>query len=403
MHVLEQIWCRVFQFGFKLATPILPYRNPEILNSISEIPYVLAKHGIKRVLLVTDKSIRSLGLTAGLEKLMEDNGVELAVYDQVQANPTVAQVEEARRLYLEKDAQALIGFGGGSSMDCAKAVGVLIARPEKNLEQLGGMLKVWKKTPLTIAVPTTAGTGSETTVAAVVVDPETKHKYAIMDFPLIPEYAVLDPETTRTLPSGVTAGTGMDALTHAIEAYIGNSTTKQTRRESLRAVRLIFHNLEKACQNGNDLRARRNMLRASYLAGCAFTVSYVGYVHAVAHTLGGRYNVPHGQTCATILPYVLESYGAKIYPQLKALGIAAGICDMDTDEALAARAFITAVRDLNRKLGIPEKVAGIRKEEIPSLAKAAAKEANPTYPVPVLMDARELKRFFYDVYEDEEA
>ncbi len=397
MNIAEQIFCRTFQLGFKLAIPILPYRNPEILNAVDEIPKVLKQKGINSALLVTDKSIRSLGLTKHLEELMEEDGFTLAVYDQVEANPTVAQVEAARRLYLEHDCQALIGFGGGSSMDCAKAVGVLIARPDKNLEQLGGILKVWKKTPLMIAVPTTAGTGSETTVAAVIVDPASGHKYAIMDFPLIPEYAVLDPEITRSLPKSITAGTGMDALTHAIEAYIGNSTTKQTRRESLRAVRLIFANLEKAYENGNDTKARRNMLRASYLAGCAFTVSYVGYVHAVAHTLGGKYNVPHGQTCATVLPYVLEAYGASIYPQLKALSIAAGLCEMETDEALAARTFIRAVKDLNKRLGIPEKVSELKEEDIPALAKTAAKEGNPVYPVPVLMNAKELKRFFYDV------
>ncbi len=139
------------------------------------------------------------------------------------------------------------------------------------------------------------------------------------------------------------------------------------------------------------------MLRASYLAGCAFTVSYVGYAHAVAHTLGGRYNVPHGQTCATLLPYVLEGYGARIYPQLKALSIAAGLCYMETDEALAARCFIQAVKDLNKKIGIPDKVEALRQEDIPALARTAAKEGNPVYPVPVLMNAKELKRFFYDV------
>ena len=399
MNIAQQLFCRAFQFGFKVAIPVLPYRNPGILNAVDEIPELLHKKGITSVLLVTDQSIRSLGLTKHLEEILEQEDIDLTVYDKVEANPTVAQVEEARRLYIENDAQALIGFGGGSSMDCAKAVGVLIARPDKNLEQLGGILKVWKKTPLMIAVPTTAGTGSETTVAAVIVDPETKHKYAVMDFPLIPDYAVLDPEVTRSLPPSITAGTGMDALTHAVEAYIGNSTTKQTRRESLRAVRLIFHNLERAYRNGDDMKARRNMLRAAYLAGCAFTVSYVGYVHAVAHTLGGRYNVPHGQTCATVLPYVLEGYGAKIYPQLKALSIAAGLSEMEEDEALAARKFIQAVKELNAKLKIPDKVDGIKREEIPLLAKLAAKEANPVYPVPVLMDERELKRFFYDISE----
>lgn len=397
MNIAEQVFCRVFQFGFKVAIPILPYRNPEILNAVDEIPKILKEKQVNSVLLVTDESIRSLGITSHLEDILEDQGFDLTVYDKVQANPTVKQVEEARKMYLENDCKALIGFGGGSSMDCAKAVGALIARPDKNLEQLGGILKVWKKTPLTIAIPTTAGTGSETTVAAVIVDQDTRHKYAVMDFPLIPDYAVLDPETTRTLPPSVTAGTGMDALTHAVEAYIGNSTTKQTRRESLRAVRLIFRNLERAYRNGDDMKARRNMLRASYLAGCAFTVSYVGYAHAVAHTLGGKYNLAHGTTCATVLPYALEAYGAKIYPQLKALSIAAGLSDMETDEAYAARQFIAAVKELNEKLGIPNKIPEIKREDIGLLAKQAAKEGNPVYPVPVLMNARELKRLFYDV------
>ncbi|MBP5385610.1 MAG: iron-containing alcohol dehydrogenase [Lachnospiraceae bacterium] len=397
MNIAEQVFCRVFQFGFKVAIPILPYRNPEILNAVDEIPKILKEKQVNSVLLVTDESIRSLGITSHLEDILEDQGFDLTVYDKVQANPTVKQVEEARKMYLENDCKALIGFGGGSSMDCAKAVGALIARPDQNLEQLGGILKVWKKTPFTIAIPTTAGTGSETTVAAVIVDQDTRHKYAVMDFPLIPDYAVLDPETTRTLPPSVTAGTGMDALTHAVEAYIGNSTTKQTRRESLRAVRLIFRNLERAYRNGDDMKARRNMLRASYLAGCAFTVSYVGYAHAVAHTLGGKYNLAHGTTCATVLPYALEAYGAKIYPQLKALSIAAGLSDMETDEAYAARQFIAAVKELNEKLGIPDKIPEIKREDIGLLAKQAAKEGNPVYPVPVLMNARELKRLFYDV------
>ncbi|MBO4902715.1 MAG: iron-containing alcohol dehydrogenase [Lachnospiraceae bacterium] len=399
MNIINQIYCRAYQTGFRIAIPFLPYRNPEILHALDDIPDLLKERSVNRVLLVTDRSIRTIGLTKHLEEILTEEGFFLTVYDGVAANPTVQQVEEARGLYIEHDCQALIGFGGGSSMDLAKAVGVLIARPDKTLAQLKGVLKVHAKTPLTIAVPTTAGTGSETTVAAVIVDDETRHKYAIMDFPLIPEYAVLDPVVTRTLPAGITAGTGIDALTHAIEAYIGRSTTKQTRRESLRAVRLIFHNLEKVYQNGNDLKARRNMLRASYLAGSAFTVSYVGYVHAVAHALGGQYNLPHGQTCATVLPYVLEAYGAAIYPQLKALAVAAGLCDLETDEAQAAQLFLHALRDLNRKVGIPEKIPGIRREDIPMLAKTAAKEANPSYPVPVLMDARELKRFFYEVME----
>ncbi|MBR5421497.1 MAG: iron-containing alcohol dehydrogenase [Lachnospiraceae bacterium] len=400
MNIAEKAFCRVFQFGFKVAIPLLPYRNPQVLNSVDQIPKILKEKGLSRPLLVTDASIRGFGITKHLEELLEDGDFQLAVFDSVQSNPTVQIIEAARQLYLEKNCDCLIGFGGGSSMDTAKAVGALIARPDASLEQLGGILRIWKRTPFTIAIPTTAGTGSETTVAAVVVDEESGHKYALMDFPLIPDVAVLDPETTRSLPPRITAGTGMDTLAHAVEAYIGRSTTKLTRREALRCVRLVFANLEKAVKNGNNMRARRNMLRASYLGGAAFTVSYVGYAHAVSHSLSGRYNLPHGETTAILLPYVLEAYGSCIYPQLKALAVAAGVAKLDTEEAEAAQAFIRAVWKLNESIGIGTKIPQIKKKDIPGLAGMAAAEGNPVYPVPVLMDARALERFYYDISED---
>lgn len=187
-----------------------------------------------------------------------------------------------------------------------------------------------KKLPLLMAVPTTAGTGSETTLAAVITDAQTRHKYAINDFPLIPRYAVLDPKVTLSLPPFVTATTGMDALTHAVEAYIGNSSTRGTRKNAEMAVKLIFENLDTAYTNGSDIDARRNMLHASYYAGCAFTKSYVGYVHAVAHSLGGEYNVPHGLANAVLLPFVLQEYGETIHQKLYKLAVAAGICTKDT-------------------------------------------------------------------------
>ncbi|MBR3307197.1 MAG: iron-containing alcohol dehydrogenase [Lachnospiraceae bacterium] len=402
MNPLKAAFCRTFQFGFKAAIPFLPYRNPDILNSVDEIPSLLKKQGIGNVMLVTDKSIRGFGITSHLEEILVKENIKLTVYDKVQSNPTVHIVEEARGMYLADGCEALIGFGGGSSMDCAKAVGALIARPEATLKDLGGMLRIWKKTPYTIAIPTTAGTGSETTVAAVVVDEESGHKYALMDFPLIPDVAVLDPETTRTLPPSVTAGTGMDTLAHAVEAYIGGSTTRLTRQEALRCVRLVFKYLERACKNGNDMKARRGMLRASYLGGHAFTVSYVGYVHAVSHSLSGQYNLPHGETTAILLPYVLEAYGSKIYPQLKALAIAAGVASMDTDEGLAARKFIKAVKELNSIIGIGTKIPAIKLADIKKMASFADKEGNPVYPVPVLMDAKELERFYYETYEGED-
>ena len=286
-------------------------------------------------------------------------------------------------------------------MDVAKAVGVLAVYGGKITEYEGAHKVPGPIIPI-IAIPTTAGTGSETTLAAVITDAQTRHKYAINDFPLIPRYAVLDPKVTLSLPPFITATTGMDALTHAVEAYIGNSTTPGTRKNALDAVKLIFENLDKAYENGSDKEARKNMLRASYYAGCAFTKSYVGYVHAVAHSLGGEYNVPHGLANAILLPFVLEEYGSVINKKLARLAIAAGIADKSTPEEEAAAAFIQAIKDMKKQFGIGDTVPEIREEDIPKLAHYADKEANPLYPVPVLMNAKELEKFYYILMEKPE-
>ena len=400
MNRIKKIYCRVFQKAFHLVIPILPYRQPKRLESLADIPFVLKEKRIDRILIVTDQGIRSHGLLEPFEHALRENSIVYEIYDKTVANPTTDNVEEARELYISGECQALVGFGGGSSMDCAKGVGARIARPEKSLGQMAGILKVMKKLPLFIAVPTTAGTGSETTLAAVITDAQTRHKCAINDFPLIPDYAVLDPQITVSLPPFITATTGMDALTHAVEAYIGNSTTRKTRKYALKAVELIIKNLGRAYQNGEDLTARKNMLAASYYAGCAFTQSYVGYVHAVAHSLGGQYNVPHGLANAVLLPCVLEAYGESIDEKLHCLAMAAGIADRETPAKQAATDFIQAVKDMKKRFGIGDKIKEIRKEDIPKLARYADKEANPLYPVPVLMDARELELFYHMLLEE---
>lgn len=400
MNIIYKIYCRIFQKAFHIAIPFLSYRKPEIADSISEAVNVLKKHGINSVLIVTDAGIRGMKITEPLEKLLMHVNIETAVYDGTSANPTTKDVQDALELYRENKCSAIIGFGGGSSIDCAKAVGVCIARPGKTLAQMKGILKVRKKLPLLIAIPTTAGTGSETTLAAVITDYETRHKYAINDFPLIPHYAVLCPEVTMSLPPHLTATTGMDALTHAVEAYIGRSTTKSTRTDALRAVSLIFDNIFEACENGSNLNARRNMLEAAYYAGSAFTVSYVGYVHAVAHSLGGQYNVPHGLANAVLLPYVLEAYSESAYKKLHRLAIAAKVSDEGDSDKNGAEKFIAAVKDMKKRLGIGDTFSCIKKEDIPLLAGYAAKEANPLYPVPKLMDAKELEKFYYLLMED---
>lgn len=397
MNRLKKIYCRVFQTALKISIPFLPYRKPAIIGSVKEIPDVLDENNIETVLVVTDSSIMKLGLLDRLESALHEAGIDYHIYDKTVANPTTDNVAEALGMYRRNRCHAIIGFGGGSSMDCAKAVGARIARPKTKLSRMEGILKVRKKLPLLIAVPTTAGTGSETTIAAVITDSKTRHKYAINDFPLIPRYAVLDPKITMSLPPSVTATTGMDALTHAVEAYIGNSTTRETRKDALLAVKLIFRNLDKAYEDGGNLEARRKMLNAAYFAGCAFTKSYVGYVHAVAHSLGGEYNVAHGLANAVILPIVLEKYGSTINRKLHKLAIAAGIADRSTPSDEAADLFIEEIKNMQERFGIGTKIPELREKDIKKLSSYANKEANPLYPVPVLMNSKELSEIYYEL------
>ena len=260
-----------------------------------------------------------------------------------------------------------------------------------------GILRVRKKLPLLIAVPTTAGTGSETTLAAVITDSKTRHKYAINDFPLIPKYAMLNASLTVGLPPHITSTTGMDALTHAVEAYIGRSTTKQTRKCALYAVKTIYENLLECYNNPSNIGARENMLLASYNAGLAFTKSYVGYVHAVAHSLGGKYNVPHGLANAIILPYVLRKFGRKIYKKLWEMGAYAGMFDKSVSYEVGAKAFIEKIEEMNKLMNIGTQIEQIDEKDIPNLAQTAEHEANPLYPVPVLFTAEQLEKIYYEV------
>lgn len=397
MNIFKKLYCRTFQTIFRIAIPILPYHEPIILHNNDELVKILKDNNVKSVLLVTDKGLTNLGLYNSLVDTARENGIKVSIYDGTVANPTTKNVDEAVKIYKDNACSAIIAFGGGSPMDCAKATGARIARPKKSLGKMKGILKVNKKLPLLIAVPTTAGTGSETTLAAVITDSETRHKYAINDFPLIPRYAMLDANLTVGLPKFVTATTGMDALTHAIEAYIGRSTTKDTRKNSLEAVKLVFENLHVAYEDGANLTARENMLQAAFLAGLAFTKSYVGYVHAIAHSLGGKYNVAHGLANAIILPYVLKKYGRHIYKKLWQMGVYANLFDDKTSIEAGAKIFIEKIEAMNKSMSIGTNIPEIQEEDIPALAITAEKEGNPLYPVPVLYTAKQLEDIYYEV------
>lgn len=397
MNIFAKAYCRCYQGVFRMMIPLMPYREPEILNSVEKVKEVLESNNATRVLLVTDKGIKDLGLTTTLEKDLAKNKIEVTIFDDVVPNPTIENIEAGVNAYLKSECQAIIAFGGGSVMDCAKVIGARISNPKKSVRKMKGLLKIKKPLPLLIAIPTTAGTGSETTIAAVISDHQTNSKYAINDFHLIPRYAVLDPTLTIGLPPHLTATTGMDALTHAIEAYIGNSTNKHTRHCALEACRLIFDNLEKVYADGKNERARGHMLKGSYLAGVAFTISYVGYVHAIAHSLGGKYDTPHGLANAVILPYVLSEYGKTINAKLREIAVYCNIAKSYDSVQTASSKLINKILQMNENMQIPKRFDFIQESDIPALAKHASKEANPLYPVPKLMNARELEKIYYKI------
>lgn len=399
MNPIQRLYCRAFQLAFRAALPLLPYREPKLLSSLEQIVPVLKGKHIASVLLVLDGGVRDLGLCTPFKNALQHAGIDFAVYEQRTQNPTICDVEAARKAYLACGARAIIAVGGGSAMDCAKVTGARIARPDKPVQKMRGLLHVMRRTPLLICAPTTAGTGSETTLAAVITDSETHHKYPINDFSLIPDYAVLDARFTLGLPPTLTATTGMDALTHAVEAYIGRSTNAYTRRMAEEAVCLIAHALIPAYENGQNIQARRDMLHASYCAGCAFTRSYVGYVHGIAHSLGGQYGIAHGLANAVILPRVLRLYGGACEEKLAHLARIAGLCETDAGDAQAAEEFIRWIEHLVRLFNLPSGFAQIRKEDIPAMANHADKESNPLYPVPRLMDARELEAVYHTLME----
>lgn len=395
---LQTAYYRTYQKVYKYAEYAFDWSEPQLLKgagAVKELPALVKSKGISSVLIVTDKGLMSLNILDSLFEKLKEQNIKYVVYDGVQPNPSIENIEEARRLYLKNGCEGIIAFGGGSPMDCAKAAGARVMNPNMPVSKMRGQLKIKHKLPPFFAVPTTAGTGSETTLAAVVTNMQTHEKYAINDPKLRPKYAVLDPELTTGLPQKITSTTGMDALTHAVEAYIGLSGTKSTDDYAEKATKLIFENLETAYNDGKNIEARENMLVASFYAGMAFTRAYVGYVHAIAHNLGGMYGTPHGLANAVILPYVLEYFGETAYAKLAKLADIVGIDG--SSEAEKAQAFIEAIKTMNKNMNIPEHFDFIQEKDIPTIVERALKEGNPLYPVPKIMDEKDCEEVIRNI------
>jgi alcohol dehydrogenase len=370
-----------------VVTGMLPIPQPVLLvgpGSSRRLGEAIAGFGHRRVMLVTDKVVAGLGLHAGLVEALEAGGVEHVLYDGISPDAPIPEIERGIEFYRDNRCQALVAVGGGSPMDASKVIASAVAN-DKHPRKLVGYFKGLKTPEPIYAVPTTAGTGSEVTVAAVISDLEAGKKYVIADTRLVPQMAALDPSLMTGLPAHVTAATGMDALTHATEAYLGKWATDHTDRLALAAVRMIYTHLRTACRHGQNLDAREQMSLAATYAGLAFTRANVGYVHAIAHQLGGRYHVPHGLANAIILPEVLKFLYPAVTGRLADLAIRAGVGKPGEKDTLLAKRFIESVEEMNRDIGIPGTVKELREADIPALAKDACKEADTNYPVPRYM------------------
>lgn len=394
---MNKCFCRIYQGVMRVAMYFLPWRKPIMIlgeNAISRIPELYISKDIGSVIIITDTGITSRGLHNSLIAALDKYKMTYILYDKTVPNPTIDNIEEAYKLYSNNSCQGIIAIGGGSALDCAKGVGARVANPNKTITNMRGLLKVRHDMPLFVAIPTTAGTGSETTLAAVITDSNTHEKYALNDPHLIPHYAFLDPSLTLSLPPSLTASTGMDALTHAVEAYIGHANTKGTKKASAEATKLIFKNLPIAFKEGTNIEARENMQKAAYLAGIAFTRAYVGNVHAIAHTLGGQYGTPHGLANAIILPVVLDYYGKSIYKSIGKLCDKAELFDSTLSNKEKTKKFIAQIKDMNQSFGFGFNIDKLKLEDIPMLIPRAMREANPLYPVPKIFSYKDFDNIY---------
>lgn len=396
MGLFLNAYARTLQGILWLAAFCFSFKEPKLYSgagSISKIPEILKRKNKKNPLIVTDEGIYKIGLQNSLINTLEKENINYAFYHDVVVNPTTNNVEVGLRLYQKCNCDCLIALGGGSAMDCAKAIGARVVKSKKQVNQMRGLLRIRKRLPFMIAIPTTAGTGSETTAAAVIVDKEKNDKYAIDDPVLIPKVAILDPTYLVGLPKHISSTTGMDALTHAVEAYIGHSNTHKSKKYAVDAIKLVFEYLEKSVENPTNLEYREKMQIASYKAGVAFTRAYVGSVHAIAHALGGKYNVPHGLANAIILPIVLKAYGDKVNKKLTKLATYIGINSSNKNDL--ALLFIREIENLNEKMGVSNTFGSlIKDEDISFLVDHSYNEAVPLYPTPKILFKVELAVIF---------
>ena len=356
--------------------------NPFVLNGISyhghgaikEIPGLIKARGFKKAFVASDPDLVKFGVTANVTNLLEENGIPYTLYSDIKPNPTIENIQHGVEAYKESGADMMITIGGGSSMDTGKGIGIIINNPEfADVRSLEGVAPTKKRTVFTIAVPTTGGTGAESTINYVVTDVEKKRKFVCVDPNDIPDIAVVDPDMMSSMPKGLTASTGMDALTHAIEGYTTAAAWELSDVLNLESIQLIGKNLRKAVANDPD--GREGMALAQYVTAMAYSNVGLGIAHSMAHTLGAVYDTPHGVACAMMLPIVMEFNAEYTGEKFKNIAEALGVDTTGMDQATYRKAAIDAVRQLSVDVGIPTKLEKLKEEDLDFLAQSAAADA----------------------------
>lgn len=385
---LKVLFYKSLMAGLKVLVKLIPARKPLVFTgpgSAQDLCEAMATFDLQRVLIVTDATLVKLGMIDPMKAALEKRCIAVAIYDGVLPDPTHTVIEEGLAALKQHNADSILAVGGGSPMDAAKVIGAC-ATNNASVAKLSGVLKVKQPILPLFAIPTTAGTGSETTIAAVVSDPKTHQKSPVVDPKLVPVATALDPELMTGLPAAITAATGMDAMTHAIESYLSKHAAPDTDAYALAAIRMIFGHLRTAYSDGKNLEARQAMAVASFYAGVAFTKANVGYVHAIAHQFGAFYHVPHGLANAIVLPHILKYSKPAATERMSDLAIAAGLGNKGDNAAELAQKFVDAISALNEELGIPQRLDKLKQDDIPQIARGALKEAHYLYPVPRYMD-----------------
>ena len=384
---------RVRQAIFSPIQKTQLYMQPRMIkgeHALLDLVDVLKEKHLTHYMIVTTPGFIKRGTLQSFFEALTQNDIQYSIFHDVKPDPEISDVEKLKEMFIKDGCQALIAIGGGSAIDCSKAA--LACVPMKNLDVKTVLHtgRVSKQLPLLIAVPTTAGTGSEVTAGAVITDPIKKRKYALSHLFLIPKYAVLDASLLTSLPAKMTAYSGMDALTHAIEAYINCFNNHKTNEYALCAIKSIFQYLVPSFEDGLNMQYRLELLEASYNAGVAISNNYVGYVHAIAHGIGGMYHLQHGMINAIILPIVLEEYGGAVVGKLAKIADVVGITGAtDQDKS---KQFIQKLKELNHIFSIPTSISEVQNEDIHYLATGAEKEGNPTYPTPVTWNVAQFEK-----------